>query len=111
MYVLRGVAVPASANVATWYPTLQDWREQLTVRTIERETALTSKTIQRNAAACNLYTAAACEEQRLRTILSVRVDKPARHAQGIHVNAVIVCGTHHFDLPVADANSREALDA
>src|SRR5437667_6372963 len=38
---------------------LQDRREQVTARTIERETGLTFKTVQRNAAAYDLYTSSA----------------------------------------------------
>jgi hypothetical protein len=47
------------ARLQTGIQALQDRRERVTAQTIERETGLTFKTIQRNAAAYDLYTTAA----------------------------------------------------
>jgi hypothetical protein len=47
------------ARLQTGIQALQDRHEQVTARTIERETGLTFKTIQRNAAAYDLYTSVA----------------------------------------------------
>ena len=46
-------------EIAEWHPGIQERHEPVTARTIERETGLTFKTIQRNAAAYDLYTGAA----------------------------------------------------
>jgi hypothetical protein len=55
----RARAERTVARLQTGIQALQDRHEQVTARTIERETGLTFKTIQRNAAAYELYTAAA----------------------------------------------------
>ena len=55
----RARAEHTVTRLQTGIQTLQERHEQVTARTIERETGLTFKTIQRNAAAYELYIGAA----------------------------------------------------
>lgn len=55
----RSPAERTVTRLQTGIQAIQERHEQVTARTIERETGLTFKTIQRNAAAYDLYTAAA----------------------------------------------------